>query len=139
MNFRRTAQAVAGMLVAVCQPGCSILCEAASEDVTSTRPVDAATIGAAVRRAPGDDVLRIEPPEPYRVFFLIPRTRPEFIEFTDWAAPTMLGWRHHAPGSAQVSVTGRYGNQRPADRERTAALNVVRRVVRQLRQAADGQ
>lgn len=137
MNARRVTMLFAAGLTAATQAGCSILYEAASEDATLSRPVDAATVEAAVRRAPGVNVARVVPAVPYRVFFVIPATQPERILFTDSAAPRMIGWVEHQPESERVYVEGRYGNQRPTDRDKATARESVRRIVDELRRAAD--
>jgi hypothetical protein len=93
---------------------------------------------AAVRSAPGVEVRRVKPAEPYKVLFVFPGTRPEFIEFTDTAGPRMLGWVQHLPGSAQLSVSGHYAYQRPTEQERTAARQAVQRVVKQLQRTSEG-
>jgi hypothetical protein len=137
MAFRRFTLVIALVWV-VSQSGCSPLYEAGKEDVVLTQAVDAATVLAAVRSAPGVEVRRVEPAEPYKVLFVFPGTHPEFIGFTDTAAPRMLGSVQHPPGSAQVSVTGRYAYQRSTEQERTAARQAVQRVVKQLQRTSDG-
>ena len=138
MRVRRTVIAAVGALALAAQAGCSILYDAGSEEATLSRPVDAATVEAAVRRVPGVGVVKATPAEPRRVFFVIPAgTDPESISFTDAAAPGMLGWVRHPPGSAEVSVETGYPNREPTDRERSEARGSIGRVVEQLRRAAD--